>query len=1203
MIITTCNSKFDTYLQLWDEFRIELIAEDDIGCFSPQAQIIENSLPGGITPQGDWFRYQIQLSYGGESTEPIIDDFEIGISCLTPQPTTAFPGAPPISTAIPTPKPSQTQQEIFCGGTFRGSYNNEALYFRFDLFQASQVIFSLCGSNFDTYIALMDATLQTTYDDCNDCGPIGFPGDCGVCCIGNTDIGVSQLEFDILPQDRYYLYLNKIVPQDIFNAIYEIDVTCINVTTFEPTFAPFRFVTTGVPTSPGLLTCLSQTVSGQYNNEEIWMPFDLYPVDARVTFSACNSNFDTMLELWNADRTIMLNSNDDGCVGPGFVQSQLSSDLSVDRYYYKLTVGANVIGPIFDGEYVIDISCTPIIIPTQPTFPTFPVIPALPPFLIPSVGPVTPAPTRGGIIGCDETITGDYNGIDIEFRFDLTFQSIVTISACNSEFDTVLELYDDTLITLIAGCNNCGDGGDCDENAPGCCSNNPLASEIIIPLERNRYYIQLFAPSDAITIIPARFEITVICPTAPTPASSPIEIPTVPIFPTLPTTQIPTSPGILYCDTGTITGDYNNEAIIMPFILEPEPGIVTFSTCQTLEFDTYIELWNEDQTIKIAEDDSGCSNGIQAELTQTLFPGTYYYQFYAVNPNIFAPFIIEIRCNTLPPSVPLPAFPPIIPSPVTDPTQPTLPTIPTQPTQPTISPTRPNAISCGETVIGEYNDRSIYFRFDLNPFESQVIFRTCGSSFDTVITLWDATLSNIFASCSDCGIEGLPGDCTQNSGQSEICCDGLRPDQSEIIIDLFPNRYNLELSSETTGIRGEFFLEIICDNITPTTSSPSRDPALPSRPPNSVPVSWPTRQPFEGPSECNEYCDAYSIKVEEVYTIEEDICITYNVERILENGYYCYQPIKYFVLGVCDGDSIDNGGKCNQDDLNGLITSFEVLFSDDDIDSDDENGWSLGGGYRRRMGKRRKKYSKNAWGTSSNSVYGVRINQRIYQQLVFEICLINVFNDNGEMSSNVAFRRGKDRFICNNNEWIVGLPCIDNDKFQHGAYGQSGYNGEGEIYGDYYRKNYRVEIGGVEVSNINDLKIDNSIIARWEVLSCIILGSLCFIGCLVIYCIILRKKKRLKRERIATFDDDDIDKENEEEEEETEQEIEHEEEDDDEEEDSLDGDIGSIKTNNKKRIKFRREKYKKHYRNITESDEVELQDLSENEITMTGNGY
>ena len=78
-------------------------------------------------------------------------------------------------------------------------------------------------------------------------------------------------------------------------------------------------------------------------------------------------------------------------------------------------------------------------------------------------------------------------------------------------------------------------------------------------------------------------------------------------------------------------------------------------------------------------------------------------------------------------------------------------------------------------------------------------------------------------------------------------------------------------------------------------------------------------------------------------------------------------------MGLCDGDSIDNNqaNGCNQDDLNGLITSFDVLFSDDsDSDSDSHSYSDSDDGYdrrrrrtRRRLSSRRK-YSKNAWGTN-----------------------------------------------------------------------------------------------------------------------------------------------------------------------------------------------------------------------------------------------
>merc|ERR1712113_686296 len=106
----------------------------------------------------------------------------------------------------------------------------------------------------------------------------------------------------------------------------------------------------------------------------------------------------------------------------------------------------------------------------------------------------------------------------------------------------------------------------------------------------------------------------------------------------------------------------------------------------------------------------------------------------------------------------------------------------------------------------------------------------------------------------------------------------------------------------------------------------------------------------------------------------------------------------------------------------------------------------------------------------------------------FEICLRDVFINyryNIEFSNTVRFRRGYDKYICNNN-WIKGLPCIDDSKFFHGAYDYSGFN-YGRHYGNYYKNVFEFKI-------YNNNPMDKGLpIARWEVLT----GCIFFVFCVI----------------------------------------------------------------------------------------------------------
>ena len=52
----------------------------------------------------------------------------------------------------------------------------------------------------------------------------------------------------------------------------------------------------------------------------------------------------------------------------------------------------------------------------------------------------------------------------------MTFPAIVTISACESEFDTIL-IVKDLNGNVIDECDDCGINGDCSVSSPQCCPN------------------------------------------------------------------------------------------------------------------------------------------------------------------------------------------------------------------------------------------------------------------------------------------------------------------------------------------------------------------------------------------------------------------------------------------------------------------------------------------------------------------------------------------------------------------------------------------------------------------------------------------------------------------------------------------------------------------------------------------------------------
>ena len=113
VIITTCNSEFDTDLQLYNEANVS-IADDQIGCgptLGFRALLEYPDLPANT---GQPTRYWILLKAGDLSTGIVISNFQIGIICNTPTPTQLPPGSPPTpQPVLPlTPEPTEAGNKL-----------------------------------------------------------------------------------------------------------------------------------------------------------------------------------------------------------------------------------------------------------------------------------------------------------------------------------------------------------------------------------------------------------------------------------------------------------------------------------------------------------------------------------------------------------------------------------------------------------------------------------------------------------------------------------------------------------------------------------------------------------------------------------------------------------------------------------------------------------------------------------------------------------------------------------------------------------------------------------------------------------------------------------------------------------------------------------------------------------------------------------
>ena len=225
------------------------------------------------------------------------------------------------------------------------------------------------------------------------------------------------------------------------------------------------------------------------------------------------------------------------------------------------------------------------------------------------------------------------------------------------------------------------------------------------------------------------------------------------------------------------------------------------------------------------------------------------------------------------------------------------------------------------------------------------------------------------------------------------------------------------------------------------------------------------------------------------------------------SGFYCFEPIKFLVLGVCDDDS-----GLNVDNLSDLICGFDVLSidgmeHDDDMDSDSDGDSDDDSDSSTSSGRNRRRLSPEILSVRSNGMVGIRINQRIDEQMTFRLCLDDVFLST--FSDRVQIRRGNSKYLCS-EQWLDGMPCLNQSAFIDAVNEESADGMDGV---------YRVEGVGEELEDHNQLTA--SPFVRWEVLSAVILAILCVVG-LCGYALILRTRslrkqggpKRQRHERV-----------------------------------------------------------------------------------------
>ena len=202
------------------------------------------------------------------------------------------------------------------------------------------------------------------------------------------------------------------------------------------------------------------------------------------------------------------------------------------------------------------------------------------------------------------------------------------------------------------------------------------------------------------------------------------------------------------------------------------------------------------------------------------------------------------------------------------------------------------------------------------------------------------------------------------------------------------------------------------------------------------------------PESCNDRCDAFSVTVQDYFYVSDgntdNICITYKVERLFADS-SCKKSVKYIVLGLCGDDE----GVASYNDLNGILQDCKLM--------NDK-------GIQRRLGRSSSSSSssdegyRDCWGSQSDDITGIRVNIRVNTEAIFELCMVDVFQEPLEFSDTIKFQRGKRKFTCSTDDdesYLEGLPCLDPTKFEAGGYGNGGYNSKYRKFGNGGKKHKR----------------------------------------------------------------------------------------------------------------------------------------------------
>ena len=442
--VETCGSTYDTRLAIWDGCggNLLLCNDDDDYCSTGSVQ---SYLTGAVTAGTT---YYIQL--GGWNTDVGDGDITIGFIPFSSNDDCADAIAINEVTDFPFTTIGAT-----AGGDNPGCGGNQDpidIWFAYTATSSGIAQFDLCGSGFDTRLAIWDACGGSVLDCNDDDGPV---------CTGVN----ASIEMAVISGTTYYVqvggYNSDIGNGDLTIQViqYPVNDDCAYATPINEV-ADLPFSTVAATQSGAIPNCGGGTAP-----YDVWYAYTA-TANGLATFDLCGSNFNTRLAIWDAcGGTALECNNNNGPACPG-QQSSIEMMVASGSTYYVQVGGRQ--GNQGDGDLTISVldiggsdDCANAV----------------------AINEVTDYPfstTYATVSGVNPGCGGGTDPVDLWFAYTATQTGLASFDLCGSGFDTRLAIWD-ACGGNVLDCN--------DDNGPAC-SGFQSSIEMEVTLGTT-YYVQV----------------------------------------------------------------------------------------------------------------------------------------------------------------------------------------------------------------------------------------------------------------------------------------------------------------------------------------------------------------------------------------------------------------------------------------------------------------------------------------------------------------------------------------------------------------------------------------------------------------------------------------------------------------------------------------------------------------------------------------